>query len=296
MESPSSAPSQTPSPSTPPEDADTGDETDDDVDGNTGDEPTETPTAAPELHVVLSIPESAVLPGDKVKATAHVYAAGAVAKAAKLKVTASGGVKVAPTCTLASDTCNLGDVTAQGDFVPVELSVPATAAPGSLRVTAAVSARSAAPKTVVQLLTIAKKGTATPSASAPGTSTPTASPVPSATPAPQASAPPGPAATPYSVLPSTAPQTALPGDSPPDNNSAQLPLVVAGPSSASQPLSASQNVAAIRPGGTDDMDRLARVQAIWLSMLLTLFAALFIQLKRPVRGAHRRLTRGRFAR
>jgi len=71
--------------------------------------------------------------------------------------------------------------------------------------------------------------------------------------------------------------------------------VVADPSSTAQPLDPAQNVAAIQPGpaGTDGI---VRVQAVWLGMLLALVGALFIQLKRPVRGTHRRLTRGRFAR
>lgn len=304
--SPSPAPSQTPSPSsTPTGDGGTVDETDDGTDGDTGadapqDEPTETPAATPELYVVLSVPDPVVRPGDEVKATAHVYAAGAVAKAAKLKVTASDGAEVSPTCTLAAGTCNLGDVNSQGDFVPVTLSVPTTTSPGSLRVTTSVSARSAAAKTVVHLLTVEKKSAAAPTTSTPSTSTSdTASPAPS-TPAAeqpaQQSAPPGTTTPPYSALPSDTSQTTLPDGSSPESTDDQLPVVVADSSSTAQPLNPAQNVAAIQPGPADDTDRLIRVQAVWLGMLLALFGALFIQLKRPVRGAHRRLTRGRFAR
>ena len=302
--SPSPSPSQTPSPSTPPGDGGTVDEPDDDPDGDTGadtpqDEPTETPAATPELYIVLSVPDPVVRPGDEVKATAHVYSAGAVAKAAKLKVTASDGATVSPTCTLAAGTCSLGDVTSQGDFVPVTLSVPATAAPGSLRVTTSVSARSAAAKTVVHLLTVEKKSAAAPATSAPSTSTPgTTSPAPSTPAAPAAPSseqpPPVTTTSPYSALPSDTSQTTLPNGSSPESTDGQLPLVV--DSTPAQSLNPAQNVAAIRPGPADDADRLIRVQAVWLGMLLALFGALFVQLKRPVRGTHRRLTRGRFAR
>ncbi|WP_344457760.1 hypothetical protein [Actinocorallia aurantiaca] len=299
--SPSPSPSQTPSPSTPPGDDGTVDEPDDDTDGDTGadapqDEPTETPAATPELYIVLSVPDPVVRPGDEVKATAHVYAAGAVAKAAKLKVTASDGAEVSPTCTLAAGTCSLGDVTSQGDFVPVTLSVPATAAPGPLRVTTSVSARSAAAKTVVHLLTIEKKSAPAPATSTPSTSTPdTTSPAPAAPSAEQPAQPPVPPGTtpPYSALPSDTSQATLPNGSSPESTDGQLPVVV---DSSAQPLNPTQNVAAIRPGPADDADGLIRVQAVWLGMLLALFGALFVQLKRPVRGTHRRLTRGRFAR
>ncbi|WP_106399885.1 hypothetical protein [Actinocorallia populi] len=235
------------------------------------------------------VPEPDVRPGDKVKVTAHVYATGAAAEAGRLKVTADGGTRAAPDCELSAHACDLGDVTTQGRLIPVELSVPAKAA-GTLRVTTAVSARTAPAKTVVHLLTVAKKDGATPSPSGPGATS-----APSAPASPPSSAPP--ATTPYSTLPSGIPQTPLSSAPVPESaDDPQLPPIVADASPTAQPLTAPQTVAANNPD-TANTETLARVQAIWLGVLLALFATLSLQLKRrSLRGAHRRTGRGGFAR
>ena len=202
-----------------------------------------------------------------------------MAKAGTLAVTATGGVGVAPACSLASGACALGDVTAEGEFVTVRLSVPAAASPGSVRVTTVVSARGISPRTAVHLLDI-KKSTASPGTPTSGTPTPSASsPVPSA---PSSSAPqPAPGTTPYTSIPYDVPQ-ASPSNVP---TAAQLPPIVA---DTPQPMPSSQNVAALRPASDRDHDFLVRIQAIWLGILLALFIALSLHLRRPAPGAHRR--------
>lgn len=284
-ESPAPVPSQTPTPDETTGGTDQPPPSEEPTDEPATESPTPTPTATtpavtPQLYVVLSVPRSAARPGDKVKASVHVYATGAVAKAGKLTVTATGGVTVSPTCTLSSGTCNLGDVTAAGDLVPVTLSVPANAAAGSVNVTAAVSARAAASKTSVQVLTVAAQATATATPSA----TPSAAPGTTSVP---------PLSSPYSALPPNTPQSI-----PSSTTDGGLPPIVAGASAPPvQLLDASQNVAAIRPGLPDgELDTLVRVQAVWLGGLLVLFGTLFLRLKRPVTGAHRRRPKGLFAR
>ncbi|WP_344239357.1 hypothetical protein [Actinocorallia libanotica] len=258
----------------------------------------EAPSKGTELHVVLVVPEPTVRPGDKVKANAHVYATGPVAKGGRLKVTADGGVGAAPACGSAARGCDLGDITAEGELIPVELSVPAKAKPGTLRVTTAVSAQSAPAKTVVHLLTVAEKDMPAPSAT-PTPSTSATPSTPSTAAAPPAVPPAGPpAASPHSALPSGVPQAALPTASPSDGTDGGLPPIVADASPTARPLDAPQNVAAIRsdvPG--PDTDAIVRAQAVWLGVLLALFTALAVRLRRqPFRGAHRRTSRGKFAR
>lgn len=252
--------------------------------------PTDSPTkpaADSELYVVLTVPDPVVRPGEEVKAVAHVYATGAKAEAGRLKVTATRGVKAAPDCALSSGACDLGDVTAEGELIPVELSVSEKAEPGTLRITTAVSSRTAPAKTVVHLLTIGKKDAATPSASAPApTGAPTASPP---------SAQPGTTTTPYSALPSTPLPQPSASDTPSLPGDQQLPPIVADTSPTAQPLSTSRNVAAIHPGSPDAADTLVRLHAVWLGVLLAFFAAFALRLRRSAPGAHRR-TRGRFAR
>lgn len=245
--------------------------------------PTKPASPSPsELHVVLTIADPTVHPGDKVNATARVYTTGATAKAGRLKVTASRGAAVSPSCTLTAGSCDLGDVTSEGDLVPLELSVPARTAPGPLRITTAVSSRTAPAKTVVHFLTVAPKATTSPSVPAPAS--------------PQSSTPPVAAPTPQSVLPSAElPQD--PASTAQPSADAQLPPIIADTSPTPRPLALPQNVAALHPAPSDDTDVLIRLQTVWLGILLAFSTALSLRLRHSAApGAHRRTSRGRFTR
>ncbi|MCD0452753.1 hypothetical protein LO762_26745 [Actinocorallia sp. API 0066] len=265
----------------------------------TDDEPTQEPPAAPPvLYIALTLPQATLAPGDQVTATVHVYATEAVARAARLALSATGGVELSPTCTLAAGACNLGDVTAAGDFVPVRLTVPATAAAGQVRLTTTASATGAADRTVVHLLTVAPKASPSPSAPATPSSTPT--PTPSQPPSTPPPVVPPAVVPPVTVTPFVPPADAggaPPGALPPADPTEGFPQVL--DSTTRQPYTMS--VSTIRPDTSADpvLTSLVRAQAVWLGVLFAVVGLLFARARRTpavARGAHRRPGRGRFAR
>ncbi|MDX6742852.1 hypothetical protein [Actinocorallia sp. A-T 12471] len=288
--SPTETASATPTPTTPSTTKAPGDD----------EEPTQAPTQdapAPVLYIALTLPQATLEPGDDVTATVHVYATQAVAPAAKLALSVTGGINLTPTCTLAAGVCNLGQVDAAGEFIPVRLSVPANAATGQVSLTTTASATGAAERTVVHLLRVADEPVASPSPSQTTTPTPTPS-----TSAPSPSATPSVSVPPVAPAPATSTTSAVPPyvpESTPDPSGGAAPGVL--PEVASQAQPYTMTVSAIKPDPSADplLTSLVRAQAAWLGVLFVLVGLLFARVRRTpatARGTHRRPGRGRFAR
>ncbi|WP_460368608.1 hypothetical protein, partial [Actinocorallia lasiicapitis] len=212
------------------------------------------------------MPNPTARPGEVIKGDVHVYASGAKAQNTKLALSADTGVGLTPTCTKAGASCNLGEVTAKGDFVPVKLKIPASAS-GTIRITTTVSSKTAAPRTVVHLLSVAS-ATPSPASTVPPSTAPT---LPNAVmPQNNATSP----ILPNSTVPTSATGTVLP----PIDPNTQQPVTASG-----QPTATYQNVAAIRPADPADapLSNLARLQAAWLAALFALFGFLFLQARKP---------------
>jgi hypothetical protein len=252
--------------------------------------PTPSPTKKPlpSLYVALTLPNTAVRPGDTITGGAHVYATSAVAKGGMLTVSATRSIDVTKTCTLSGTDCSLTDVDATGDVVPLRLVIPSTVKEGTVVLTATVKAKASSARNA-KVLTKTVKHTFTVTSAAPAGGT-TTTPPPAGTTPPSFTGPqvansansqiPTPAAAGQASLPQIAPSTSAPGVYP--------------------PLAPAQKVAALRAdtGSDRQLSQLAKIQAVWLAGLLAAFSLLFNQL-RPHRknlGTHRRRGKGTFAR
>lgn len=255
--------------------------------------PTPSPTKKPpqpSLYVALTLPNTAVRPGDTITGGAHVYATGAVAKGGLFAVTATRSIDVTKTCTLSGTDCSLTDVDATGDVVPLRLVIPSTVKEGTVVLTATVKAKASSAKNA-KILTKTVKHTFNITAAAPAGGTTT-------TPPPAGTTPPASA---Y-VGPQAANATSNQIPTPAAAGQAELPQIAPSASAPGvyPPLAPAQKVAALRAdnGSDQQMSQLAKIQAVWLAALLAAFSLLLNQLRSHRRnlGTHRRRGKGTFAR
>ncbi|GLZ13081.1 hypothetical protein Acsp04_33160 [Actinomadura sp. NBRC 104425] len=210
------------------------------------------------LSLGVSVSKTSVRPGESVTATAKVKAAKATAQETRLSVNAAD-VTVKP------GSVALGTVGAAGRTARVTVRVPADARPGTVKLTAKVTAAKAEPvsRTFTFKVTEApSSGSGSNSNAGSGTSLPTAA-VPQVAPLPNSSF--------QSVPAIRAPQVALPPVSAPQT------------APSPEPLTPVAGLRAVPDDGWDTGD-LAAVQAGWLAALTSTGAIVFVR----VRVARRR--------
>lgn len=239
--SPGDPPSGDPSPSDPP----------------SSEPPSENPKT-PVLSVRVSVSKKSVRPGESVTATARVKAAAATARETLLSVNAAD-VTVKP------GSVALGEVGAAGRTARVTVRVPADAGPGTVKLTAKVTAAKAKPVSRTFTFTVVEapsSGGGSGSGAGSGTSLPTAA-VPQVAPLTNSSF--------QSVPAIRAPQVALPPVSAPQT------------APSPEPVTPVAGLRAVPDDGWDTGD-LAALQAGWLAALTSTGAIVFVR----VRVARRR--------
>jgi hypothetical protein len=259
---PGADPSESPTPDPTPSDPPTSDPTDPPPVIDPPSDPPGGGTTAPSLTISMSLSSKTAGPGGSVTATVKVSSRNATAHNAQLRLSASGATVLSPG--------GLGDLGSTSRSVASLVTIPTTHGPGTVTVTAAISADHATTRRTSQTINVTTAAAAAANLGAPG----------------------------MSGLPFTAPGSGLPGAPMTlPGLQPQLPLIGQPPAVApklGQPGTPTALRAASSPLGMDDTTyRLVVTQMAWLSALLVFMSVLLTQIRvkrrRRLRlGAHAR--------